>query len=100
MRRRSAASASREGVKALSLTRSCWRAASRSCCETIGGVFMVRCPFSFTLALFLLVAILSLLCFLIQTERIRSEKFSEPVISRHIGVIGWGSGFKRGFAAD
>src|SRR5881227_1008777 len=76
MRRRSAASASRERVKAFSLTRSCWRAASHSCCDTIGGVFIARCPFG-SLSLSLLVAILFLLCFLKQTETIRSEKSSE-----------------------
>src|SRR5215472_17465260 len=40
IRRRSAASASLERVKAFSFTRSCWRAASHSCGDTIGGVFM------------------------------------------------------------
>src|SRR5712691_11766604 len=84
IRRRSAASASRERVKAFSFTRSCWRAASHSCCDTIGGVFIARCPFPCSLSLsllgailFPLVAILFLLCFLKQTETIRSEKFSE-----------------------
>src|SRR6266446_5969971 len=77
MRRRSAASASRERVKAFSFTRSCWRAASHSCCDTIGGVFIARCPFPCSLSLSLLVAILFLLCFLKQTETIRSENFSE-----------------------
>src|SRR6266478_7903617 len=51
MRRRSAASASRERVKAFSFTRSCWCAASHSCCDTIGGVFISRCPFPCSLAL-------------------------------------------------
>src|SRR6202034_922088 len=40
IRRRSAASASRERVKAFSFTRSCCRAASHSCSDTIGGVFI------------------------------------------------------------
>src|SRR5262249_37754887 len=57
IRRRSAASASRERVKAFSLTRSCWRAASHSGCDTIGGVFIARCPFDFSLSLCLLVSI-------------------------------------------
>src|SRR5438132_1330125 len=61
----------------ISFTRSCWRAASHSCCDTIGGVFIARCPFPGSLSLSLLVAILFLLCFLKQTETIRSEKFSE-----------------------
>src|SRR6516225_5049941 len=64
IRRRSAASASRERVKAFSFTRRCWRAASHSCGDTIGGVFMGRCPFPCSLPLSLLVAILFLLCFL------------------------------------
>src|ERR1700720_827348 len=77
MRRRSAASASRERVKAFSFTSICWRAASHSCCDTIGGVFIARCPFGFSLFLSLLVAISFLLCFLKQTETSRSENFSE-----------------------
>src|SRR6266567_3942935 len=77
IRRRSAASASRERVKAFSFTRSCWRAASHSCCDTIGGVFIARCPLPGSLSLCLLVAILFLLSFLKQTEMIHSEKFSE-----------------------
>src|SRR5260370_39628125 len=77
IRRRSAASASRERVKAFSFTRSCWRAVSHSCGDTIGGVLIARCPFPCSLSLFLLVAILFLLYFLNQTEMIRSEKFSE-----------------------
>src|SRR6266851_5910020 len=75
--RRSAASASRERVKAFSLTRSCWRAASHSCADTIGGVFIARCPFRCSMSPSLLVAILFLLDFLKQTETIRSKKFSE-----------------------
>src|SRR5207302_195179 len=55
----------------------CWRAASHSCCDTIGGVFIARCPFGFSLFLSLLVAISFLLCFLKQTETSRSENFSE-----------------------
>src|SRR5260370_40712390 len=70
MRRRSAASASRERVKAFSFTRSCWRAVSHSCCDTIGGVLIARCPFPCSLSLSLLVAILFLLCFLEQTVTI------------------------------
>src|SRR6516162_8615575 len=77
IRRRSAASASRDRVKAFSFTRSCWRAASHSCCDTIGGVFIGRCPFPCSISLSLPVAILFLLCFLKQTETIRAEKFSE-----------------------
>src|SRR5262245_62641164 len=77
IRRRSAASASRERVKAFSFTRSCWRAASHSCCDTIGGVLIARCPFGCSLFLSLFVAILFLLCFLKQTETIRFEKSSE-----------------------
>src|SRR6266851_4031892 len=72
-----AVSASRERVKAFSFTRSRWRAASHSCCDTIGGVLIARCPFPCSLSLSLLVAISFLLCFLKQTETIRSEKFSE-----------------------
>src|SRR5215813_5986459 len=51
IRRRSAASASRERVKAFSFTRSCWRAASHSCCDTIGGLFITRCLFPCSLSL-------------------------------------------------
>src|ERR1700675_1384763 len=54
IRRRSAASASRERVKPFSFTRSCCRAASHSCCDTIGGVFIAMCPFECSLSLFLL----------------------------------------------
>ena len=32
-------------VKAFSFTRSCWRAASHSCCDTTGGVSVGRLPF-------------------------------------------------------
>src|SRR5258708_25647665 len=49
IRRRSAASASREWVKAFSFTRSCCRAASHSCCDTIGGLFIARCSFDCSL---------------------------------------------------
>src|SRR5579863_8254128 len=45
IRRRSAASASRQRVKAFSFTRSCWRAASHSCGDTIGGVLIAICVF-------------------------------------------------------
>src|SRR5579863_2765084 len=61
IRRRSAASASRERVKAFSFTRSCCHAASHSFCDTIEGVFIARCTFSCSLSLSLLVAILFLL---------------------------------------
>src|SRR5581483_6625768 len=77
IRRRSAASASRERVKAFSFTRSCWRAASHCCGDTIGGVFFGRFSFRFSMSLSFLTAILFLLCFLKPTEIIRSEKFSE-----------------------
>src|SRR5229473_1705842 len=77
IRRRSAASASRERVRDFSFTRSCWRAASHSGCDTIGGGFMARCSFPCSLSLSLLVAILFLRCFLRQTETIRSEQCSE-----------------------
>src|ERR1700726_1828956 len=83
IRRRSAASASRERVKAFSFTRSCWRAASHSCGDTIGGVFIARCPFRCSMSLSLLVAILFLLDFLKQTETIRPEKFSEFADTHH-----------------
>src|ERR1700728_4007055 len=69
IRRRSAASASRERVKAFSFARSFCRAASQSCCATTGGVFIATCSFGFFLSLFLLlVAISFLLRFLEQTE--------------------------------
>src|SRR5712691_6103323 len=45
----------------LSFTRSCWRAASHSCSDTIGGVFIAICPFGCSLSLSLLVAISNLL---------------------------------------
>src|SRR3984885_2218319 len=45
IRRRSAASASRERVKAFSFTRSRCRAASHSCCDTTGGFFKAICSF-------------------------------------------------------
>src|SRR5262249_12785093 len=75
IRRRSAASASRERVKAFSFTRSCWRAASHSCDDTIGSVFFGRFPFR-SVPCSLLVAILFLLSFL-NRPTIRSEKFSD-----------------------
>src|SRR4051812_48707851 len=75
MRRRSAASASRERVKAFSLTRSCCRAASHSCCETTGGVFFGSCCFGFSLWVSLI--ILFLLYFLKVTETGRNEEFPE-----------------------
>src|SRR5260370_8443166 len=60
IRRRSAASASREQVKAFSFTRSCWRATCHSCGDTTGGVFIP--PFLFSIFC-LLVAISFLLFF-------------------------------------
>src|SRR5258708_602477 len=63
IRRRSAASASREWVKAFSFTRSCCRAASHSCCDTIGGVFIAICPFGCSLSLSLLVAVCAVIVF-------------------------------------
>src|SRR5450755_3630829 len=77
IRRRSAASASRERVRAFSFTRSCWRAASHSCGDTIGGVFIASCPFRCSVSFSLLVAILFLLDFLKQIETIRPEKSPE-----------------------
>src|SRR5579862_6087774 len=75
IRRRAAASASRERVKAFSLTSKCWRAASHSCGDTIGGVFIARCSFPFSSILSLLVVILFLLGFLKATGMICSEQF-------------------------
>src|SRR5215468_10971317 len=93
IRRRSAANASRERVKAFSLTRSCCRAASHSCASTIGGVFITISSFGRSLSLSLLVAISFLLCFLKQTETTRSEKFSELADARRqISPRGCGSG--------
>src|SRR5579863_3250858 len=63
MRRRSAASASRERVKAFSLTRSCCCAASHSFSETTGGVFIVTFPFACSSFLSLLIAMSFLLSF-------------------------------------
>src|SRR5580692_9411787 len=83
MPRRSAASASRERVKAFSFTRSCCCAASHSCCDTIGGVFIVMCPFECSLSLSLLVAIsLSPFKPLLQgsgAELIRVSSFVSPL---------------------
>src|ERR1035438_8932809 len=93
IRRRSAASASRERVKAFSFTSSCWRAASHSCCDTIGGVFIAICSLPCSMSLSLLVAILFLLCSLKQTETIRSDKFSEFADAhRQNSPLGSGSG--------
>src|ERR1700733_2418846 len=92
MRRRSAAKASRERVRAFSFTRSCWWAASHFFCETIGGVFMAICaravfPFAAFLLMTLVDGILFLLCFMNgrlmdgrftnQAEKIGFEKCSE-----------------------
>src|SRR5215472_17649337 len=82
IRRRSAASASRERVKAFSFTSSSFRAASHSSSDTIGGVFIAICPFCCSLSLSLLVAISFLLCFLKQTETSDSEKFPD-LADRH-----------------
>src|SRR6185436_17338852 len=76
IRRRSAANPSRERVKAFSFTRSCWRAASHSCCDTTEGVFIAS-PSPYSLSLSLRVAILFLLCLFKQSETIRSEESSE-----------------------
>src|SRR5262245_47314857 len=77
IRRRSAASASRERVKAFSFTRSCCRAASHSCSDTIGGVLIAICPFGCSFSLALLVPMSFLLWSLKQSETTRSEKFSD-----------------------
>ena len=62
IRRRSAASASRERVKAFSFTRSCCHAASHSFCDTIeGGVHREMQFLMFLVSVSLLVAILFLL---------------------------------------
>src|SRR5215469_3672694 len=86
IRRRSPARASRERVKAFSFTRSCCRAASHSCGDTIGGVFFGRLPFSCSFSLSLLVVILFLLCLNLkktkQTEKTRSETFSQLADAR------------------
>src|SRR5206468_1486858 len=58
IRRRSAASASRARVSSFSFTRSCWRAASHCCGETIGGVSIGRCPFG--VSIFPLLPLLSI----------------------------------------
>src|SRR6266853_6962181 len=76
IRRRSADNASRARVNSFSLTSSCWRAASHSCADTIGGVFFGRCPFGFSMSLFVPVDILFLLCFLKQTVPTRPKNFS------------------------
>src|SRR6266496_509517 len=77
IRRRSAASASRERVKAFSFTSICCRAASHSCRDTIGGVFIATAPFACSLSLSLLVAISFLLSLLKQTETTHSENSSQ-----------------------
>src|SRR5947199_9219506 len=77
IRRRSAAIASRERVKAFSFTSSCCRAVSHSCADTTGGVFFGSCPFGFCISLVALVAILFLLCFVKQNETTRSENLSK-----------------------
>jgi hypothetical protein len=68
-------------VKAFSFTSSCWRAASHSCADTIGGVFLGRLLFSFTISFSFVVAILFLLlCLksvLKQSETTQVEKLSE-----------------------
>src|SRR5215471_17233536 len=79
IRRRSAASASRERVKVFSFTRSCCRAVSHSCCDTIGGVFIALFPFGCSLSFSLLVAISVLLYFRNRLEVTHSEKSSQPV---------------------
>src|SRR6516164_1462482 len=93
IRRRSAASASRERVKAFSLTRSWWRTASHSRCDTIGGVFiciLFLLPYRNKLRRFAL--------FLWRTTDlcspvVRSEKSSEPADAhRENSSRGSGSG--------
>jgi hypothetical protein len=82
MRRRSAASASRERVKAFSFTSSCCRAASQSGCDTIGGVFIAVWAFGCSPGVCLLVAISFLLCVVKQNETTRSKEFSERAEAR------------------
>src|SRR5262249_8041785 len=55
IRRRSAARASRARIRVFSFTSICWRAASQASGDTIGGVFIPRCPLwsCMSLALFL-----------------------------------------------
>src|SRR5262249_31279908 len=55
IRRRSAARVSRARIRAFSFTSICWRAASQASGDTIGGVFIPRCPLwsCMSLALFL-----------------------------------------------
>src|SRR6516225_5160 len=77
MRRRSAASASREQVKAFSLTSNCCRAASQSCGDTIGGLFIASCPFPRSFSFGLLVVMSFLPCFVKQTDTTRFEKSFE-----------------------
>src|SRR5437667_5723176 len=71
IRRRSAASASRAWVDSFSVTSSCWRAASHSSGDTIGGVFIARCPFrcpmALSLFLFLSMSVSLFLLFLPQS---------------------------------
>src|SRR5437879_3672816 len=78
IRRRSAASASRERVKAFSFPSSCWRAASHSCADTIGGALFGRCPFGFSMSLFVPGAIVFLLCFLKQTSGQVVSRYRRP----------------------
>src|ERR1700722_8629080 len=59
IRRRAAAMASRARVNSFSLTSSCWRAASHSCDDTTGGVFMFLV--SMSLSFLVVVAVVGLL---------------------------------------
>src|SRR5579884_109933 len=63
IRLRSAASASLARVKAFSFTRSCCHAASHSCGDTTGGVFIVRCSFSVPLFVAISVLLMRVLLF-------------------------------------
>src|SRR5580693_4031748 len=84
IRRRSAASASRERVKAFSFTRSCWRAASQSCCDTIGGFFIVRWPLPCSLSFAFFVDIFISPCYSYSGRfllvRPFCEKLSQPML--------------------
>src|SRR5262249_34048685 len=98
IRRRSAASASRARVKAFSFRRSCSRAASHSCGDTIGGVFIGRCPFrcSISLSLFSLFLLRSRLATKVVMPPIEvAPAVAKPVLSyiqdTSFASSGWGS---------
>src|SRR5262249_13880067 len=83
IRRRSAAMASRARVNSFSLTSSCCRAASHSCCDTIGGVFIAICPCVCSLFLSLLVAISFLLySSSLSFIRVRGDSFCTLSLAR------------------